>query len=243
MEDGSILIGTSGWAYDHWQGPFYPGDCPTADRLSYYAAHFRSVEINNSFYQLPSAETLVQWRETVPAGFTFAFKANRYLTHMKKLSDPGEPLRILYDRASVLGDALGPILFQLPPNWDFDPDRLSSFLDALSPRFRHAVELRDERWVTPEALDLLRRHETAFCIYDFAGRLSPRAVTADVVYVRLHGPLEKPYRGRYDPQTLSGWAGALSTWRRQGRDVFCYFDNDEAGYAPTNALTLQEMLT
>lgn len=139
-------------------------------------------------------------------------------------------------------DALGPILFQLPSNWGFDPDRLSSFLEALSSAHRHVFELRDERWLTAEAIELLRRHGAAFCIYEYAGRRSPREVTADFAYVRLHGPLEEPYRGSYDEQTLAGWAGAISAWRRQGEDVFCYFDNDEAGYAPQNAKRLQAML-
>lgn len=235
-------IGTSGWTYDHWQGPFYPDDLPKREWLAFYAERFRSVEINNSFYQLPAEETLADWRETVPEDFQFAFKANRYITHMKKLKDPEEPLHTLYERASVLGERLGPILFQLPPNWRFDADRLASFLEALSPDYRHVFELRDERWITPEALALLRQHEAAFCVYEFAGRHSPKEVTSDFVYVRLHGPLDEPYRGCYDAQTLAGWAGALSAWRRQGHDVFCYFDNDEAGHAAENARALKEML-
>lgn len=241
-EQGTLYVGTSGWSYDHWKGPFYPDDQPADERLSFYAAQFRSVEINHSFYQLPSAEVLTRWRETVPDGFCFSFKANRYITHLKKLSDPEQPLQTLYDRASVLGDALGPILFQLPPNWRFDPDRLSAFLAALSPAHRHAFELRDESWLTPEALRLLRQHGAAFCIYDYAGRRTASEVTADFIYVRLHGPRDEPYRGAYDRQALAGWAGAVSTWRRQGLDVFCYFDNDEAGVAPENARTLQEMV-
>lgn len=241
--DGSVYVGTSGWTYDHWTGPFYPDALPNQDRLSFYADRLRSVEINSSFYQLPAEKTLVRWSETVPEGFIFAFKANRYITHMKKLKDPEEPLENLYARASVLGDHLGPILFQLPPNWRFDRTRLASFLEALSPQFRHAFELRDERWITEEALDLLHEHDAAFCIYDFAGRRSPSAVTSDFVYVRLHGPMETPYRGRYDKNELSGWAGALSTWHRQERDVYCFFDNDEAGYAAENAMRLQEMVS
>lgn len=239
---GIVHIGTSGWSYDHWTGPFYPEDLPSEHRLEIYAQHFKSVEINNSFYQRPSEETLAHWRDTVPADFVFAFKANRYITHLKKLKDPEEPLRTLYERTAVLKDKLGPILFQLPPNWRFNAERLANFLDALSSAHRHVFELRDERWITPDALDLLRAHEAAFCIYEFAGRLSPREVTADFVYIRLHGPLDEPYRGTYAPQTLSGWAGAISTWQRKDRDVFCYFDNDEAGYAPQNAHQLKTML-
>ena len=239
----SLSIGTSGWNYDHWRGSFYPEDLSTKDWLSYYAERFGSVEINSSFYRLPSEKSLSRWRGAVPEEFTFAFKANRYITHMKKLTDPEEPLRTLYDRASMLGDKLGPILFQLPPNWRFNGERLAAFLSTLSPDYRHVFELRDERWITPEALDLLRQHECAFCIYDFAGRQSPREVTGNFVYIRLHGPMEEPYRGAYTTQTLSGWAGAISTWRRHGHDVCCYFDNDEEGYAAQNARELQQMLT
>lgn len=238
---GPLHIGTSGWSYDHWRGPFYPEDLPKSEWLRFYAEHFTSVEINNSFYQLPSADTLAHWRETVPPGFTFAFKANRYITHMKKLKDPEQPLNTLYERTEVLGAKLGPILFQLPPSWRFDGERLSHFLDALSSDHRHAFEFRDERWITPEALDLLHEHEQAFCIYDFGGRLSPKEVTTDFVYVRLHGPLDEPYRGSYNVVTLAGWAGAFSSWRRQDRDVYCYFDNDESGCATKDASIVQTM--
>ena len=241
--DDAVHIGTSGWSYDHWTGPFYPESLPQHERLSFYADHFGCVEINNSFYQLPSEKTLTRWRETVSSGFVFAFKANRFITHMKKLKDPEEPLRNLYARVDVLGEHLGPILFQLPPNWRFNSERLASFLDALSPRHQHAFEFRDERWIQSDALDLLRTHEAAFCIYEFGGRRSPTEITSDLVYVRLHGPRAEPYSGSYDQKTLSGWAGALSTWRRQGREVFCFFDNDERGFAAQNALRLQEMVT
>lgn len=238
---GTLHIGTSGWNYDDWRGTFYPEALATERWLEAYTHRFRSVEVNHSFYQLPAEETLVRWREAVPADFTFAFKANRYITHFKKLKDPEEPLHTLYERASILGDTLGPILFQLPPNWRFNAERLARFLNALSDRYRHAFELRDARWITPEALGLLRQHDAAFCIYDFRGRTVPKERTTDWTYIRLHGPLEEPYRGGYDQETLAGWAGAIATWRRSGTDVYCYFDNTAGGQAPHDAEALQAM--
>jgi uncharacterized protein YecE (DUF72 family) len=209
--------------------------------LRYYADHFQTVEINNSFYQLPRRETLTAWRNTVPSGFIFTVKASRYITHMKKLKDPIASLSALLATVEILGDKLGPILFQLPPRWRFNPQRLSNFLDSLPHDYRYAFEFRDPSWFDARAYESLSKHGAAFCIYDLAGLLSPKEVTADFVYIRLHGPAEEPYRGQYDINVLSGWAGAFSTWARQGKKIFCYFDNDEAGYAAQDALRLQEM--
>jgi len=237
---GGIHIGTSGWHYSHWRGPFYPDGLPVADFLRFYAGRFHTVEINNSFYRLPEAETFRRWREAVPPRFVFAVKASRYITHMKKLKDPEEPLRLLFSRAETMGDRLGPLLFQLPPRWRFNPLRLKDFLQALPRGYRFAFEFRDPSWFTPEACDMLSAVGAALCIYDFAGTESPRTVTADFVYIRLHGP-GAAYRGRYGTAALAEWAGAISAWSRQGKDVYCYFDNDEAGFAPEDALRLKEM--
>jgi uncharacterized protein YecE (DUF72 family) len=235
-------IGTSGWRYDHWIGSFYPESMGGGrDFLPFYADRLRAVEINNSFYQLPAEETLDRWRETVPDPFRFAAKASRYITHMKKLTDPEDTLPPFLDRMRRLGDRLGPVLFQLPPRWRFNPERLAAFLAALPDGFRYAMEFRDPSWRDDRALAALERAGVAFCIHELAGDQSPRAVTADLVYIRLHGP-GQAYQGRYDTQTLAGWAGAISAWRREGRIVYCFFDNDEAGYAAENARFLAEML-
>lgn len=239
-ELGSIHIGTSGWHYKHWEGVFYPEGLATESWLGYYLEHLETVEINNTFYQLPKETTLSKWRESVPEGFVFAVKASRYITHMKKLKDPQNSVNTFLSRIETLGPNLGPILFQLPPNWHFNGERLNAFLDVLPPCRRYAFELRDPDWLNEEAYAILEEHDAAFCIYDFHGRQSPKQVTADFVYVRLHGPYG-PYRGKYDAETLAGWAGAISAWRGQGRDVYCYFDNDEAGYAVQNALELRAM--
>ena len=198
------------------------------------------MEINNSFYRLPSERALEAWRDTVPPGFLFAVKASRFITHLKKLKDPERSLVSFLDRIALLGEKLGTTLFQLPPRWRYDAARLAAFLTALPGKYRYTLELRDRSWINAEALDLLSAHGVAFCIYELAGYLSPREVTADFVYIRLHGP-GGAYQGQYDRQTLTAWAEAMAAWSRQGREVFCYFDNDEAGYAAQNALQLQEM--
>ncbi len=242
---GRTYIGTSGWNYDHWRGPFYADDTPQKRYFDEYAARLKSVEINNSFYQLPSENTLADWHKRAPTGFVFAVKASRYITHMKKLKDPEEGLTNFLDRATALKGRLGPILFQLPPNWRCNHDRLESFLQTLrrvTPKRRCAVEFRDESWWQDRTYALLEKHGAAFCIYDLERRQSPKTVTAEYVYIRLHGPSKNAYEGAYDRQTLSGWAGAINSWCDDGRDVYCYFDNDQNGHAAINAMELDDML-
>ncbi len=236
----SIHIGTSGWHYEHWKGPFYPEGIPKGSLLKYYAYHFRTVEINNSFYRMPHEKTLREWRDTVPAGFIFTVKASRFITHMKKLKDAAAPLKLFLDNIDNIGDKLGPVLFQLPPRWSLNIERLDSFLGLLPEEYRYAFEFRDPSWFNGKVYDLLAKHETAFCIYDLDGRQSPKTVTSDFVYIRLHGP-DGPYRGQYSVQQLAGWAGAVSSWAAQGKTIYCYFDNDEAGYAAIDAGNLRDM--
>jgi len=236
---GKIHIGTSGWHYAHWRGPFYPPNLPAKKFLEYYAQSFSSVEINNTFYHLPKKETLAAWRDTAPRGFLFAAKASRFITHMKKLKDPEKSLAPFLDVVEALGEKLGPILFQLPPRWKFQPSRLEEFLKTLPSRRRYAFEFRDPGWLNPAAYELLTKWKAAFCIYDFAGRQSPTAITADFIYLRFHGP-EGPYQGQYGPQALARWAVQFLDWVKEGKEVFCYFDNDEAGYAVADALRLKE---
>jgi uncharacterized protein YecE (DUF72 family) len=242
MDTGSpIHIGTSGWHYDHWRGPFYPDDLGADRFLAYYAGRLHTVEINNSFYRLPSERALETWRDRVPPGFIFAVKGSRFITHLKKLQDPERSLAPFVERVAHLREQLGPILFQLPPRWRFNPERLAAFLKALPGKYRYALELRDQSWINARALDLLATHGVAFCIYELAGYLSPPEVTADFVYIRLHGP-GGPYQGQYSTRTLTAWAGAIAAWSRQGREVFCYFDNDEAGFAAQDAARLQDLI-
>jgi uncharacterized protein YecE (DUF72 family) len=236
-----IHIGTSGWHYAHWRGPYYPKDIADRELLPYYARSFRAAEINNSFYRLPEKQTFISWREAVPEDFLFAVKASRYITHMKKLKDPEQPLERFIGRVSCLEGKLGPILFQLPPRWKCNVERLRAFLDVLGSDCRSAFEFRDPSWFHDGVYQALEQAGAAFCIYDLNGNHSPKIVTGSFVYVRLHGP-DGPYRGSYSDQALAGWAGAFAAWVRQGREIFCFFDNDEAGYAVRNALRLQEMV-
>jgi uncharacterized protein YecE (DUF72 family) len=241
MANGEIYIGTSGWHYGHWIGPFYPEGMEPGDFLPFYACKLRSVEINNTFYQLPEPATLAEWCTVTPAGFVFACKASRYITHMKKLKDPEQTTRRFFDVVATLGEKLGPILFQLPPRWHVDGERLKQFLGLLPQGFRFAFEFRDESWFTPLVCELLARHGAALCAYDFDGRQSPVRVTSSFIYMRLHGP-DGPYRGQYDGRTLAGWTKRFLAWRKSGLDVYCYFDNDEAGYAAQDALRLAGMV-
>jgi uncharacterized protein YecE (DUF72 family) len=237
-----VLVGTSGWSYDHWRDRFYPPEMSSRDWLGCYAGQLRSVEINSTFYRLPSEDTLRAWRDAVPPDFVFSVKASRYITHTKKLRDPRQTLPPLLERIGLLGAKLGPILFQLPPRWRRNVDRLAEFLEALSSDFRYAFEFRDPSWLEDDILALLADHRAACCIYDLDGFLSPPFVTGDFVYVRLHGP-NGPYHGCYTEDALAQWRDTIAAWQAGGRDVYCYFDNDEAGYAPINALSLQALLS
>lgn len=235
-----IRIGTSGWHYKHWVGNFYPAGMPGPKMLDYYCERFDTVELNNSFYQLPKQGALETWRESTPKGFCFAAKGSRYLTHMKKLKDPEPGLVRFFGAIDTLGEKLGPILFQLPPNWELDLDRLKIFIEHLPAHHRYAFEFRNETWSAPGTYELLRRYNIAYCIFDLAGVQSPIMITADHVYVRLHGPGGK-YQRSYSEEALREWAARISKWGTELKAVHVYFDNDQAGYAAENALRLKAL--
>jgi uncharacterized protein YecE (DUF72 family) len=241
MAWGAIHIGTSGWSYPHWIGPYYPDGTKAASFLSVYARDFASVEINQTFYQLPAPSVVGAWHDETPANFVFACKASRYITHMKKLKDPVQSTERFFDAIAPLGDKLGPILFQLPPRWRVNGDRLANFLDALPESFRYAFEFRDKSWFTAEVYGMLACRDAAVCTYDLDGWRSPVKLTASFMYIRLHGP-DGPYRGTYDGRTLFGWARRIESWAARGCDVFCYFDNDEKGFAAIDARRLAAMI-
>jgi uncharacterized protein YecE (DUF72 family) len=241
MKQGRIYIGTSGWHYRHWIGTFYPPETKASQQFNIYQQTFSAVEINNSFYRLPSPETFENWRKESPDDFIFVVKASRFITHQKKLKDPEETIRRFLENVRFLKEKLGPILFQLPPTSKRNVERLADFLQVLPKKFRYVFEFRNSTWYDVEIINLLRKYNCAFCIYELAGHVSPANVTADFVYIRLHGPGNK-YQGSYSEGQLNEWAKQCRDWQQQGIDVFIFFDNDEKGYAAFNAQTLQELL-
>ena len=238
----AVRIGTSGWHYKHWLGAFYPANLRPKDMLAWYMERFDTVELNNSFYHLPTGETFGAWRRATPASFCFSVKGSRYITHRKKLNDPAPALARFMEPVQSLGDKLGPILFQLPPRWTCNVPRLTAFLDALPRSHRYTFEFRDLSWHDPVVYRALGRHNVAFCLYELDGFETPYQLTADFVYVRLHGPGRK-YQGDYSSQQLRGWARRIARWRQRLKAVYVYFDNDQAGYAAKNAAELKSMVT
>jgi uncharacterized protein YecE (DUF72 family) len=234
----AVRIGCSGWQYRHWRGTFYPPELPQSRWFAHYALTFDTVEINNSFYRLPEAETFEKWRLQAPVNFLYAVKASRFLTHMKKLKDPEEPIHRFFERAGELKSRLGPILYQLPPNWSLNIDRFETFLAALPCNRAHAVEFRDPSWYDDRVFALLRRYRVALCLHDMEGSATERIVVGPFIYVRFHFGTSR-YGGRYEDRRLDDWAEWLSARVREGVSVFAYFNNDIGGHAPRDAVRLR----
>jgi uncharacterized protein YecE (DUF72 family) len=237
----TVRIGCSGWIYRHWRALFYPETLPQKSWFGHYAATFDTVEINNSFYRLPKAETFEAWRAQAPPGFRYAVKANRFLTQAKKLKDCAEPLQRFLAPTRRLGPALGPILYQLPPRFRINLDRLAEFIALLPRDLVHVFEFRDTSWLTDEMLALLDSNGMSFCAHDMPGSATPRRAAGPVAYVRFHGGSGK-YVGRYPDEVLLGWADWIAGQARAGREVWCYFNNDIGGHAIQDALTLRSMV-
>ncbi len=238
-----ILVGTSGWLYQHWRGGvFYPCGLRSGRELEYYATFFRTVEINASFYRLPPELAFRSWAERVPESFVFAVKASRFITHVKRLSSPEESLRLFLSRASLLGEKLGPVLFQLPPRFPPDLGRLERLLSLLPQGLRVAFEFRDGRWLAPSVLGVLERHGAALCIPDGPGFPALEAVTAPFVYVRMHVGGHDLHGAGYSPETLQEWAAKVMSWASAGLDVYVYFNNDSFGAAVRDASRLLALL-
>ena len=241
VERASIRIGCSGWNYRHWRGAFYPEKLPVKRWFEYYSEQFDTVEINNSFYRLPPAETFDKWREQAPPGFAYAVKANRYVTQAKKLKDCAEPIARMMPPVRQLGTTLGPILYQLPPTLRLNLERLDEFLALLPKDLVHVFEFRHPSWYVPETTDVLARHGASFCCHDMAGSASPRVAVGAIAYVRFHGGVGK-YWGRYPDETLLGWTDWMAKQARSGRPVWAYFNNDIDAHAIQDALTLKAMI-
>lgn len=236
-----IFIGTSGWHYEHWNRIFYPEALPSGKRLRYYADFFSTVEINNTFYRLPSEETVKSWVKATPSMFLFSIKASNYITHTKKLKDSKETTERFFQRILLFKKKLGPILFQLPPSFKKNSERLEEFFQNLPKGYLYVLEFRHESWETDAIYDLLKKYKIALCISDLNGRLTPLEITAPFTYLRLHGP-RSAYRGSYSSQQLMLWKKRVQQWKDQKIPSFCYFDNDEKGYALRDALRLKKNL-
>jgi uncharacterized protein YecE (DUF72 family) len=236
--DQNIRIGCSGWQYAHWKGDFYPAELSTSRWFAHYALSFDTVEINHSFYRLPPPETFARWREQASPRFLYAVKASRFLTHMKKLKDPEDPLARFFDNVRHLGPHLGPVLYQLPPRWPLNLERFERFLYALPRGFRHTVEFRDSSWYDERVYEMLRRYDVALCLHDMQGSASGMLVVGPFVYVRFHFGTKK-YGGRYADDRLDDWAQWLGAQAADGLHVFAYFNNDIGGHAPRDAVRLR----
>jgi uncharacterized protein YecE (DUF72 family) len=238
-------VGCSGWNYASWRGRFYPRTLSPAGWLEYYATRFDTVEINNTFYRLPDRSTFAAWRTHVPSAFLFGLKASRFLTHMKRLLDPEEPIARLFSSAAGLGRQRGPVLYQLPATLKIDLPRLDRFLCALprgsGARRLHAVEFRDPSWYIAATFDLLAHRRVALCLHDKLGSAVSEPLVGPFVYVRFHGTSGR-YHGSYSRRQLDRWARLLAEQARDGRRVFAYFNNDPDAVATVNALTLREMI-
>jgi uncharacterized protein YecE (DUF72 family) len=238
---GNVRIGTSGYVYPHWRkGIFYPAGHPARLELAFYAGRFRTVELNNPFYRLPSTEMFERWRDSTPDDFEFAVKASRYITHIKRLRDVGDELARFMDRAAQLRGKLGPVLFQLPPTQQIDVARLRDFLGLLTPGRRWVVEFRHPSWHSAEVYQLLAEYSTALCIPVGGGLQPDRITTAPFTYMRMHRGKESG--GGFTAEELKEWAARARALEASGKDVYVYFNNDWGGFAIRDALMLEEFL-
>jgi uncharacterized protein YecE (DUF72 family) len=235
-----LLVGTSGFDYRDWRGTFYPRFLKSGDRLAFYAQHFDTVELNVTFYRMPTAEAFRGWRDAVPDDFRFAVKASRYLTHTRRLEDPQEPVEFLMERASELGDKLGVVLLQLPPSLAIDLERLDETLRAFQGAVPVAVEPRHKSWFAPELCELLRRHDAAFVLADRRRPITPLWTTSDWTYLRLHEGRATP-RPCYGRRALASWVDRLAGLPGGDRG-YVYFNNDHRGCAVHNARTFERLL-
>ncbi|MFL6763209.1 MAG: DUF72 domain-containing protein [Sphingomicrobium sp.] len=236
-----IHVGCSGWVYKHWRGIFYPEGLPQKRWFDRYAEEFDTVEINASFYRLPLAATFDGWRQKAPEGFRYAIKVNRFITHMKKLRDCEQAMNDFAALARRLKHTLGPLLYQLPPSLKLDLERLENFLKMIPRDLVNVFEFRNKDWYGPETYALLDRYGASFCVHDMPGSRSERIAVGPIAYVRFHGG-EGKYWGRYSDEGLLEWTDWIVDQSRQGRAVWCYFNNDIHGHAIHDAQTLKSMV-
>lgn len=235
-----LFVGTSGWQYPHWRPVFYPERLPQKMWLPYFAERFRTVEVNNTFYNLPGDSVFEHWRQVSPPDFVFALKMSRFLTHLKRLRDPEEPVKRFLERAGRLGPKLGPVLVQLPPRFKVDVDRLDATLRLFPRSVRVAVEFRDDTWFVPEVRALLERRHVALCLADSPRRRQPMWRTAAWGFVRFHEGAGSRAPG-YERDALRRWVDRVAENWPARDDVYVYFNNDAEGYALRDAVTFAEL--
>lgn len=241
MAKAFLYMGTSGWYYDHWDGVFYPNEIKSPARLNYYASTFNTVEVNSTFYHTPKESVVKQWAKQVPVGFIFSVKASGYITHRKRLNDCEESISFFFKRIKHLKKHLGPILFQLPPSFKKNLDRLIEFVQHLESSYRYVFEFRHSSWYEKDVYDLLKKNDIALCITDLGGKLSPCVTTTDFSYLRLHGP-KKAYQGSYGTRKLKEWKERILGFLKDKISVYCYFDNDEKAFAIKDAQELKSLI-
>jgi uncharacterized protein YecE (DUF72 family) len=234
-----LRIGTSGWIYKHWKGLYYPEKLPQKEWWAFYAREFDTVEINYSFYRLPTREAFEAWRDQAGPDFRYAVKGSRFITHMKRLGEAEKHVGLFFERVRGLGDRAGPILWQLPPHFRRNVGRLDGFLAALPRDYQHAIEFRHESWLTEEVFGRLEEREIALCIPESPKLPKAVRLTADWTYLRFH---EGAAGGDYTATQLDEWAAQIRSIRDRGADVWAYFNNDWEGYALANARALREKL-
>jgi len=249
-----LYIGTSGYSYGHWISRFYPKNLPQKSWLSYYCQFFNSVELNVTFYRLPKEEAFLLWYKETPVSFIFSVKGSRFITHVKKLKNVEEPVKLFMERASLLKEKLGVILWQFPKNFKLNLERLEGFLKILKKyKTRFVFEFRNESWFVKEVYNLLEKYNRALVIADspqlcssiFAGQaIWPHVggITADFLYIRFHGP-RKLYGSKYSKKELEDWAFKIKNWQKQAKDVYAYFNNDFQAFAVKNARQLKSLLS
>jgi uncharacterized protein YecE (DUF72 family) len=236
-----VRIGTSGWYYNHWLKRFYPADLPKNKWFLHYAQTFDSVEINNTFYQLPKGASVERWYSQAPGNFLYAVKANRFITHIKKLKNLVGELQRFLTSVEVLKEKLGPILFQLPPSLHQNIGLLGDFLKLLPSHNQNVFEFRHKSWYDDDTFELLKEFNSAFCIHDMPGAQTPKVLTADFLYVRFHGQTER-YASNYSGRALKEWADWIQDNVGTIKAVYAYFNNDAEANAVKNAIKLKNLL-
>ena len=235
------FIGTSGWHYDDWKGRFYPEKLPKVKWLDFYARHFTTLELNNTFYRLPSEEVFSKWYDSSPSGFIFSVKVSRFVTHIKRLKDCDEALTNFMSRSSLLKDKLGPLLYQLPPGLHRDDELLTVFLKKLPGELKHVIEFRHKSWLVEDVFSILREFNIGFCVFDMPNLECPLLATADFVYIRFHGK-DSLYSSCYSDEELKDWAEKITKLAQNLNSVYIYFNNDIQGFALKNAETIRNYL-